>query len=272
MTVRVVALDLDGTLVDTRTLEISPADAAAVRATAGRGVAVVLATARWPSSARQFQQALGIAGPLICHNGALVVDAAGAELARFAIDPDTAVRIVRAAVERGLYPTPIVDDVVYARPKPDQSAGRFDVSRGSHELWLEVVEDLLPVVARGPMDIGVFGEGVEAILDLTLDEKVAAFRYFAGGKFAGAIFHHPGASKGNALRLLCERLGVSLADVLAIGDSEADAAMLEVAGIAVAPANAPEDVRRLAHWVAPPQHEAAVAATLERFVLSGVRV
>lgn len=267
MPVRLVALDVDGTLVDTRTLEIAAADAAAVRRCVERGARVVLASARWPSSVRYFQRTLGIGGPLLCHNGALVLDEDGHELLRLPIDPERAARIVRAAVARDLYPTIIVDDALYARPRPDQVPGRIDVSRGAHELWLELVEDLVAVVSRGPMDIGVFGPGVAGLLADVAGEPVAAFRYYRDGELRGAIFHHPRASKGNALRFLCEELDVPLVDVLAVGDSEADVSMLAVAGVAVAPANAPEEVRRAAHWIAPAQHEGAVAAALARFVL-----
>lgn len=271
MPVRLVALDLDGTLVDTRTLVIDSRDAAALRRAVSLGMPVVLATARWPASARQFQQELGIDGPLICHNGALVVDAEGRKVLGTPIDPMVAVRVVRAAIELGLYPTPIVDDVLYGRPRPDQTIGRVDLSLAFHRAHLELVEDLVPIVARGPMDIGVFGDGVASLLELVGGEPVRIYRYVRDGELRGVIFQHPDATKGEALRRLCASLSIALADVLAIGDSEADLPMLEVAGVAVAPANAIPEARERAHWVAPPAGEAPVAAALKRFVFDRVR-
>jgi hydroxymethylpyrimidine pyrophosphatase-like HAD family hydrolase len=79
--IRLVALDLDGTLLgaDGR---VTDRDLAAVRAAADRGVAVVLATSRWPVLSQQTAALLGLRAPQICHNGAEVLDEALAELDR----------------------------------------------------------------------------------------------------------------------------------------------------------------------------------------------
>jgi hypothetical protein len=81
-----------------------------------------------------------------------------------------------------------------------------------------------------------------------------------------------GVSKGNALRRLAEHLGIPAADVLAVGDQDNDISMLAWAGVGVAMGNAPDALKAIAAWVAPPLTEDGAAAAIERFVLAGETV
>lgn len=76
------------------------------------------------------------------------------------------------------------------------------------------------------------------------------------------------ATKGFGVRWLCEHLGVSLADVVAFGDSDNDLSMLEVAGDGVAMGNANERCLAVADHVAPSCAESGVARYLEPLLRS----
>jgi hydroxymethylpyrimidine pyrophosphatase-like HAD family hydrolase len=91
--------------------------------------------------------------------------------------------------------------------------------------------------------------------------------YHSDGTLADAAITHAGATKEAALGLLCQRWAIDPADVLAIGDAEADIGMLRLAGVGVAVGNAHPSVRAAADWVAPSAAEAGVAAAVRRFVL-----
>ena len=75
------------------------------------------------------------------------------------------------------------------------------------------------------------------------------------------------ASKGNALCILCEKLGIQLENVLAIGDNENDISMLQAAGISAAMENAEDDVKQAAKFVAGHNEEDGAAHFLEEWVL-----
>ena len=75
------------------------------------------------------------------------------------------------------------------------------------------------------------------------------------------------ASKGNALYILCEKLGIQLENVLAIGDHENDISMLQAAGISAAMRNAEDDVKQAAKFVAGNNEEDGAAHFLEEWVL-----
>ena len=68
---RLVALDLDGTLLD-RGNVISDGNTAAVREAVAAGIHIVFATSRWYVLAKRSADMLGVTAPIICHNGALV--------------------------------------------------------------------------------------------------------------------------------------------------------------------------------------------------------
>jgi hydroxymethylpyrimidine pyrophosphatase-like HAD family hydrolase len=78
---------------------------------------------------------------------------------------------------------------------------------------------------------------------------------------------HASASKGVALRLVCEHYKVAMKEVMAIGDAVNDVPMLEAAGVAIAMDNAPEEVKRAADWTAPSNNDHGVHAALQRYGL-----
>jgi|GEM_PF-6178587 len=74
-----------------------------------------------------------------------------------------------------------------------------------------------------------------------------------------------GTSKGSALLSVCSALNIKPEEVVAVGDSHIDISMFEVAGLAVAMGNAPHDVQARAHVVAPSLEQDGVAHVIERY-------
>jgi len=68
---------------------------------------------------------------------------------------------------------------------------------------------------------------------------------------------------------VCRELGVDPAEAMAIGDSEADVAMFQVAGQGIAMGNAPDEVREAARDVAPQNDDDGVAWAIRKYVLGG---
>jgi Cof subfamily protein (haloacid dehalogenase superfamily) len=74
-------------------------------------------------------------------------------------------------------------------------------------------------------------------------------------------------SKGDTLRNVADYLGIGLDQVIAIGDSFNDLPVFEVAGLSIAMGNAPDALKQLADWVAPPVEKDGVAIAIEKFIL-----
>ena len=262
--IRLVALDLDGTLLSSRD-QVSEANARAVQRAREGGVVVVLCTSRWYGIARGTAEALGLRAPLICHNGALVRSPDSApDLVYLPLDPSAA-REVTAFIDQ--HPSTAfltVGETTYIRP-------RHAVEPGSVPPGLVVVERLLDVVGEPAMGFLVFGEAAS-------DEVEAAFGRSHGHllnieRGYSAVFPHyvnivhAGADKGHALLAVCRHLGVDPADALAVGDAGPDISMFRFAGHSVAMANAPDYVKSAAEAVGPSNDEDGVAWAIERFVL-----
>jgi len=77
----------------------------------------------------------------------------------------------------------------------------------------------------------------------------------------------PDVSKGKALEALVSHLGVSLSEVMAIGDGSNDISLLSIAGLAIAMDNAPDEVKAIAHYVTSGVDHSGVAAAIRRFLL-----
>lgn len=261
-----VAIDLDGTLVKTGVLEISDADRAAIRDAVAGGVHVILATARTPSQARQFQRELGLTGPVIGNNGALVELAEGEELLHRRIEAECAQRIVAGLVAADLYPNVILGNRIFHRSRPDRPVGRESVRVKFCEYAIDVVEDLLPLLSEGATQVGTFTRSFNGALEALASEPVCTLRYYDNEVLSGAIFVCAEASKGDALSTVLRHLRVDPSETLAVGDSDADLPMFQVAGHAVAVANATAAVRQAAEWVAPAQWDSGVAAAIRRYL------
>ncbi len=81
-------------------------------------------------------------------------------------------------------------------------------------------------------------------------------------------FNHPEANKGNGVKVLTDMLNIPIEQVLAIGDSFNDISMLDVAGLGVAVANAPDEVKAHADFITLPNNHDGVAHAIEKFILS----
>jgi Cof subfamily protein (haloacid dehalogenase superfamily) len=266
--IKLVALDLDGTLLDPSS-RVSEEDQAAVKAARDRGVLVVLNTARWYGIAQRTAKRLELAAPLICHNGAHVQMANdGEELLHVPVPEEPARAIAAFCDERGFETYTTVDGTTYMRTPFEAQIDPARLPAG-----MVLAKRHAEHVAGPATGLIVFSaEGVRGV--------VAEFeeRYRGEVEFAQAwsetsqpyvSITGPGVDKGRALRLVCEHFGVALDEAMAVGDALPDVAMFEVAGVSVAMGNAPDDVKARAGAVAPSNAESGVAWALRRFVLDG---
>lgn len=86
---------------------------------------------------------------------------------------------------------------------------------------------------------------------------------------ANAEINREGVNKGFGIKFLCERYGISLDEVVAIGDGKNDVPMLEIAGLSIAPSNANEVVKEIVKEVLPMTNvDGAVAFVLNKYFLN----
>lgn len=271
--IRLIALDIDGTLVDDDLL-LSDRTVAAIHRAQQRGIRVSLVTGRMTSSAVRFAETLGLTDPVVGYQGALVreMPADPRRVGRLLVHRPLAAAAARAAVtwsrNRGLDPhINHLERLVISADDPqvdDYSAflGVRATRVADLVAWIQL--PVTKVVAVGPI-------GLPA---RRLDEARAAFRGHADVTVAHPRFLEfvaPGVSKGAAVRRLARRAGVGLGSVLAIGDQLNDLEMICAVGHGVAMPTAPAPVIRAARFVAPPIEESGAAQVIERLALATPR-
>jgi len=262
---RLVAIDLDGTLL-TKGNTVSDGNAAAVREAVAAGVHIVLATSRWYILAKHTADALGITSPIICHNGAMVrspID--GARLLDLRIPADAATDIAAIADAARYEGMVTVDDVTYFATR------RRGVDPSRLPPGMVPAERLSGHVAAGAEGFLFFGDDAVEGLRARLGTKYDGVLNLAWGYSATFPMYlnivHAAADKGRALALVCDHVGVPLADAMAIGDAAPDLDMMRVAGLSMAVGNAPDDVKAQVDVVGPDNRDDGVAWAIRTFAL-----
>ncbi len=264
--IRLIALDLDGTLLGSD-WRVAAIDGEAVVEARDRGVQIVLNTARWYGIARRTAQRLELHTPLICHNGAHIKQPDdGAELLHLRIAKEHA-REIAAFCDEGEFETmTTVDGMTYVRTPMEAT---IDPERLPKDM--RVAKTHAEFVTKPATGILVFGDdAVQAVTDAFAERYAGVIGFPVGWSDAlrpYVTITDAGANKGRALRLVCEQLGVPPEEAMAVGDAGPDVAMFDVAKIGVAMGNAPEDVKARADAVAPSNVEGGVAWAIRRFVL-----
>lgn len=265
--IRLLALDLDGTLLDPNS-RVSEADAEPLRAARDRGVHVVLSTARWYGVAQRTARKLELSTPIICLNGAHVREPeGGVELLHETIPQEAAREIVAFCDEGGFETYTTVDGTTYMRTPMEAQIDPARLPKG-----MLLARKHLEHVTAPATGIVVFGdEPVQSLIDRfgARYAGVLSFPVGSGGQTQTYVtITADGCDKGRALRLVCEHLGVPLEDVLAMGDAQPDVDMFDIVGMGIAMGNAPDEVKEKADAVAPSNAEGGVGWAVRRYVLA----
>jgi Cof subfamily protein (haloacid dehalogenase superfamily) len=259
--VRAVAMDLDGTVLD-ETFQPSRRTADAIALAESSGIACLIATGRMFVSARRVAEKLGIERPLVCYQGALVADPlTGEVLVHRPIEAPLAQEILRAMPEEharrsNLY----VDDELYVWEENEETL-RYSQVAG---VPLHIVGNLARWIERPTTKIVTVG--TPGTMDTLRDQMQPRFgsRAFVAKSLPYFLeFAAPGVSKASGLALVADLLGFTAEQAVAVGDAENDREMLDWAGCGLAVANADERLQGEADAVIPSVHDDGVAQLLE---------
>lgn len=288
MAISLLALDLDGTLLDSHG-RISERNRKALESARQQGVRVALVTGRRFRDCRPIALELGVDVPLISHNGALTKHAATLQTVCVLPLPlpaaREALRIGRDARADAL----LSDDheglgvLIYDRLSGDNLAVNKYVAwaRGIHgeeegRNAVRQVDSLEDYLDHEPIHLAFSGncrrmDELEEILHSELGPRVKLLgTKYAEQDFALLDVVNPAASKGAGVAAAAAELGVVAEEILAIGDNYNDLEMLLFAGTGVVMANAPLSLREI-----PGLHPTAsnledgVALAIEQFILNG---
>lgn len=290
MAIRLLALDLDGTLLDPHG-RITEGNRTALEEARACGVRVALVTGRRFRDARPIALDLGLDVPLIAHNGALTKHAETLETVAVLPLPLSAAR--RALqIGRSVGADSLLSDdheglglLVYDHLRGDNRAAQSYVtwSRRIHgdegDEAVRQVNSLEEYLDHEPVHLAFSGGcdemqtlGTLIRSELGGDVKVFLTTY-PKRDFALLDVVHPQASKGVGVAAAAAELGVTREEVMAIGDNFNDLEMLSYAGTGVVMGNAEPSLHELEGlYKTATNDEDGVARAIERFILQPITI
>jgi Cof subfamily protein (haloacid dehalogenase superfamily) len=235
----------------------------AVQAVRDAGLPFVIVTGRMYRSAKRYLDELGLAGPIVCYQGAVVADAAGTFLRHVRIPLEPA-REAAAAIVAGRHHLNVyVDDELYVSEVTPEARAYADFQ----DLPIHAVGDLLEWLDRPPTKLVAVGERtVMDELEVELKERFDGRLYISKSLPEFLELAAPGVTKAEGLAFAADLLGVDLTRIVAFGDGENDIELVQAAGYGIAVANAHDRVLEAADFVCPPASEEGVAQVLEAFL------
>ena len=265
MDIRLVALDIDDTLVDHSSV-IPPRSLKDLRAAQARGVEIVLATGRGYLGTEAIRRQLGEGFHyIICFGGALVADYATGEprISRFLTEADVAA-CIRIANKLDLHVQIYQgDEVIFQRMTPfaeQYCAYQKLPCRADEHLLEHDLSNVPKVLIYAP-------PAEEEKYKKLVSERLPQGLHALGSKPGFIEIGSVSVTKGSAVEALARELGIERAQVCAIGDNTLDQDMIEWAGVGCCVANGKDSVKAASDMILPAQAEEGVAWFVEKYVL-----
>jgi Cof subfamily protein (haloacid dehalogenase superfamily) len=272
--ISLLVIDIDGTLLNPEGV-ITPYTRSAVQAAQQAGIVVTLATARRYFNTVKIIDDLGLTGPIILYDGALIVKHPKATiLSSRPLQADIAQEAVNILAHHDIQP------VVH----PNETLAE-EIWTGPVELdnlWIDAYFTAFPQRMRrmpyehlctghpDPLRVVAF-TAEETIRDVLpeISRLNCTWTTIHRGSYNSAelVVMDKGCSKASAVTTLAESSGIPLQEVMALGDNNNDIEMLKIVGWGVAMGQAPESVKSAANTVTASNREDGAAQAIERYAL-----
>ena len=277
LAVKMIALDIDGTLLDSQS-KFPDENLAAIHEAADAGIEIVVVTGRRYHSARNTVDALKCEYTVIATNGALVKSKGGETLQRHLLPAATARRVIEATAEFRetcgvIFDRPRERQVVFE--KIDWNGLYVGPYLSRHREFVAEIAPLSDCVSEDdPLEVMYIGKCAEiaavfAILESApfAEEYTLSQTVYAERNFSMMDVLRRGVNKGSALESWAARQGVTREEVMAVGDNWNDLEMLEFAGVPVLMGNSLPELQALGFHLTLSNNANGVAHAIRKFAL-----
>ncbi|WP_098749544.1 Cof-type HAD-IIB family hydrolase [Paenibacillus sp. EZ-K15] len=239
---KLIALDLDGTLL-TDEKQITEETKKWLQYAVDHGVKVIFSTGRGLQTTKGFWNELGLDSPMVLLNGAEVWEGPGRLKKRVFLPRDTVRDMHAIAAERGEWywgysVESLTGDKDWTSEMFERDWMKFGIGSNDQQKLAEIKEELL---SWGTLEVTR-----SALSNMEISVK--------------------GITKESGVREVCQMLGFSMSDVIAMGDSDNDAKLLKAAGLGVAMANGEDYIKSIADVITATNNEDGVAQAIRKYV------
>lgn len=276
--IKLVALDLDGTLFDNSS-RISKRNLTAIRSITDKGIHVVISTGR-PFEGIPFDQIKGTGiNYAITANGSGIYEiSTGKCLYENAMDEELVTPILNFLLTRDIHMDAFIGGKGYTPIQCVETAQKLTVPSSIKNYIITTrtrLDNILQFIHENQLKVQKMTLNFYPASDGTLIDRETVRKFLVSnpsittvcGGYNNLEFTRADANKGVGLRKLAEILGVNPDATMAIGDTENDLAIIEAAGIGVAMGNATDAVKARADYVTTTNTKDGVAAAIEHFIL-----
>lgn len=268
MSIKLIAIDIDGTLLNEKN-ELAPRTIQALNAATAKGIKVVLTTGRPLTGVKPYLQALGLTGDeqyVITFNGALSQTVSGNIITKETITYQDYRDIEALSRQLDVHFHVEDEQLIYTAHAliPKYSIGE------SYLVNMQI--QYMPVADMAVKDYskGMMIDEID-VINRVAKEVPAEFHerfYIVQSTPFFLEFLNKAASKANALAELSAKLGIDQSETMALGDQNNDLPMLKWAGLGVAMGNGTDEAKAAADVITATNAEDGVAQAVEKYVLA----
>ncbi|MBR6696932.1 MAG: HAD family phosphatase [Lachnospiraceae bacterium] len=267
MAYKIIALDLDGTLVNSNK-ELTKATKTSLIEAQEKGIKLVLASGRPVKGIQPLADELKLAeygGYILSLNGSFVLDCKTKEVMYANYFPDEMIKpICEYAREHNAAALSYDNELVITENPEDEYV---KIEAQINNMDIKKVDDLISYIDYKINKILVVGEPwymAELTKDMNekFSDKVEVYR--SAPFFIEVV--PKGVDKAESLKRLLEKIDIKREELIACGDGYNDVSMVKYAGLGVAMANGCEDIKAVADYITASNDEDGIAKVVEKFV------
>ncbi|WML35269.1 Cof-type HAD-IIB family hydrolase [Clostridium sp. OS1-26] len=274
MKYKIIAVDMDGTLLNDDK-HITDINLDMISKAVNEGVKFVISSGRIPSGLKFYGNTVSKKQPMICCNGAIILDENKEIIYSKSIDKKSILRVIDVIREKkDTYFHFYDESAIYSEQFRFATERFYNFNREiDREFRVEIrlVPDAKEVVEKAEFDINkivVIDDDIEY-----LDELRKRIDGIIGIETTKSEINNieilsKGVSKGNALKILANDYGIPIEECIAIGNDENDISMIDCAGLGVAVNNARDSIKRYADYITEKDNNNdAIAEVIQKFIL-----
>jgi len=269
MKYKLLVLDVDGTII-TELSRISDHVKNAVREVQKKGILVTLTTGRMFRTTLPFVHDLNITLPVICYQGALIKNPLNKELIFHEPIPlDLAQKVVDVAKKEKVHLNFYINDTLYmTHPKSPEAKEYLKIEKQNRNTEQNYINLENYKLKKSPTKFIIISDKthinkVEKYIQKEFKDELSTTRGIRD--FLDIL--NIGISKGKALKILADYLGVKKKEIISIGDYYNDIPMFTESGLSIAVKNSPTKVKKAVDYVTDSVENDGAAKAIEKFIL-----
>jgi Cof subfamily protein (haloacid dehalogenase superfamily) len=273
MNIKMVAIDLDGTLLDDDK-NVSRENVIAIKKAINAGVKVIICTGRILPAALCYADEAGLNDLIVACNGGYIYDFKNKkEINNEYIDKDSVKKAINIFHNEGIYFHAYIDNCLVVE-KMEYDAREFyehnkRISK-KYAMEIKLVDNVLEYFNNGNGTVNKFVSVWDDIAHLSkVRNQISSINTLEITSSNESNFEimKKGVTKGKGVMLAAKYLNINLDEVMAIGDSENDTTILDVVGFPVVMENASDIIKEKGKFITKTNTENGVAYAIEKFVL-----